>query len=57
MSYLEANEKIVFLYKFKMGSVPQSFGLNVARLAGIHNEIINKAKLKSQELIDEKNVT
>jgi DNA mismatch repair protein MSH6 len=28
-------EKLTFLYKFKKGECPKSFGLNVARLAGI----------------------
>jgi DNA mismatch repair ATPase MutS len=28
-------DDIVFLYKFERGECPQSFGINVARMAGI----------------------
>mmetsp|Transcript_21387 Transcript_21387/g.33084 ORF Transcript_21387/g.33084 Transcript_21387/m.33084 type:complete len:88 (+) Transcript_21387:3255-3518(+) len=44
-----AADRITFLYKFIRGECPQSFGLNVARLAGIPACILEKAKVKSEE--------
>lgn len=41
---------VTFLYHLVNGAAARSYGLNVARLAGIPNEIINKAAAKSQEL-------
>lgn len=35
MSFNENNDNIIFLYKFIEGHIPQSFGINVARLAGL----------------------
>jgi len=39
----------MFLYKFVPGYCPVSFGINVARMAGIEKKIINRAKVKSNE--------
>jgi len=36
----ENNDTVVFLYKFIKGDCPQSFGLNVARLAGLPEKVI-----------------
>jgi DNA mismatch repair protein MSH6 len=49
MSYKQNQEadNITFLYKFIKGECPQSFGLNVARMAGIPKSILEKAKEKS----------
>ncbi|KAG0277073.1 Mismatch repair protein msh3 [Linnemannia exigua] len=41
---------IVFLYKLVPGVSLKSYGLNVARMAKLSGELINKAKLKSKEL-------
>ena len=51
MSYVENKEKdnITFLYKFVKGECPNSFGMNVARMAGIPQCIIDRAKFKSSE--------
>ena len=50
MSY-RANEdmdKVLFLYKFIKGHCPMSFGINVARMAGIPKPILERSKIKSQ---------
>ena len=44
---------LVFLYALVPGKCPKSFGLNVARLAGIQSTIIEKAKLKSESFFTE----
>ncbi|KAF9424671.1 Mismatch repair protein msh3, partial [Podila epigama] len=41
---------IVFLYKLVPGVSLKSYGLNVARLAGLSPSLIHKAKVKSKEL-------
>jgi len=40
-------DSLVFLYALTRGQCPKSFGLNVARLAGIPGPVISKAKIKS----------
>lgn len=35
MDFREESENIQFLYKFVEGHVPHSFGINVAKLAGL----------------------
>ena len=42
-------DKIHFLYKFKKGESPQSFGMNVALMSGLSREIVEYAKVKSLE--------
>lgn len=51
MAYVANEEKdnITFLYKFVKGECPLSFGLNVARMAGIPKSILERAKEKSTE--------
>lgn len=41
---------VTFLYHLVNGAAARSYGLNVARLAGIPSEILNMAAKKSQEL-------
>lgn len=41
---------VTFLYHLVNGAAARSYGLNVARLAGIPNEILKEAASKSQEL-------
>ena len=45
-----AKESVTFLYKFVEGACPKSYGFNVARLAGLPNEIIRVARNKSMML-------
>lgn len=35
---VEGLEEVVFLYKLTPGACPKSYGVNVARLAGIHKK-------------------
>lgn len=43
----EKYEKVVFLYKLKPGACSASFGINVAKVTGIPESILNKAKEKA----------
>ena len=43
-------EKITFLYRLVEKAAQRSYGLNVARLADLPSEIIERAKTKSHEL-------
>ena len=47
---IEHGEKIIFMHLVKPGAANQSYGLQVARLAGIPHKIIKQARLKLQEL-------
>jgi DNA mismatch repair protein MSH6 len=40
----DKSKDITFLYKFKKGICPESFGISVAKLAGLPDEIINLAR-------------
>ena len=40
----EWNDKIIFIRKIERGSADQSYGVQVARLAGIPEKVINRAK-------------
>ena len=40
----EWNEKIIFIRKIERGSADQSYGIQVARLAGIPEKVIGRAK-------------
>ncbi|KAI0564619.1 DNA mismatch repair protein MutS [Gracilaria domingensis] len=44
------SSRIVFLYKLTDGVAPSSYGLNVARLAGIPEEVVDEAQCKAVEL-------
>ncbi|CDW72387.1 dna mismatch repair protein msh6 [Stylonychia lemnae] len=44
-------DKIIFLYKFIKGDCPESFGMNVARMAGLPNRVVDRAKLKSKDFV------
>ncbi|PIZ03444.1 MAG: DNA mismatch repair protein MutS [Gammaproteobacteria bacterium CG_4_10_14_0_8_um_filter_38_16] len=52
----EHHDQIVFLHKLKAGSANQSYGLQVAQLAGVPKTVIQQAKLKLHEL-ENKNQT
>ncbi|WP_430009381.1 DNA mismatch repair protein MutS [Methylophaga lonarensis] len=47
---VEYGDKIVFLHQVKSGAASQSYGLQVARLAGVPQSVIDAAKLKLREL-------
>ena len=40
---------MTFLYTYKHGACPKSYGLNVARLARLPEAVIQRAKAKSEE--------
>ncbi|RAL49223.1 hypothetical protein DM860_014441 [Cuscuta australis] len=42
-------EEVTFLYRLTLGICPKSYGVNVARLAGIPDSILQRAAQKSQE--------
>ncbi|EDV19356.1 uncharacterized protein TRIADDRAFT_33687, partial [Trichoplax adhaerens] len=44
-----SKETITFLYKFVAGACPKSYGFNAARLAGLPDNVIVKAKRKAKE--------
>lgn len=44
VSVSEDNGKIVFLYRILKGAVDRSYGIEVARLAGLPKEVVNKAR-------------
>lgn len=45
---------MIFKYKFKKGSAEKSFGVNVAKMAGIPDDVILKAFEKEDENNKEK---
>jgi len=47
---MEHNENIVFLHKVSDGPASKSYGIQVAKLAGIPDEVIEQAKLKLGQL-------
>ncbi len=51
----EAQDEVVFLYKFQPGECPQSFGLNVARMAGIPKGVLDRARVKATEFSERLN--
>ncbi|MGM9882407.1 MAG: DNA mismatch repair protein MutS [Bacilli bacterium] len=44
VSAIEEDGNITFLHKVKDGSVDKSYGINVAKLAGLPDEVINRAE-------------
>ncbi|KAI3741753.1 hypothetical protein L1987_59429 [Smallanthus sonchifolius] len=42
-------EEVTFLYKLTPGACPKSYGVNVARLAGLPDDVLKKAAIKSEE--------
>ena len=47
---IEHGDKIVFLHQLKTGAASRSYGLQVAKLAGVPNDVIKAAKNKLQQL-------
>jgi DNA mismatch repair protein MutS len=52
----EDNEKVTFLYKIKDGPANQSYGINVARLAGLPDSVLDRAKGLQKELESKRRV-
>ncbi|KAL2556591.1 DNA mismatch repair protein MSH6 [Forsythia ovata] len=46
---VEGLEEVTFLYRLTRGACPKSYGVNVARLAGLPDAVLHKATAKSQE--------
>ncbi|KAL3140400.1 hypothetical protein ABBQ38_004660 [Trebouxia sp. C0009 RCD-2024] len=53
----EHDDGLVFLYKLHKGAAPKSYGLQVARLAGIDADIVAKARLAGQHIEDKLQVS
>ena len=47
---IEHNEEIVFMHNVKAGAASKSYGLQVARLAGLPPQVLNAAKARLQQL-------
>jgi len=47
---IEHNDKIVFLHQLKAGAASKSYGLQVAKLAGVPDDVIKAAKQKLHRL-------
>ena len=45
MDTVEDKEEIIFLKKVRMGKAKNHFGIYVAKLAGVPDEIIERAKI------------
>lgn len=56
VSAVEENGNLTFLHKVNDGSVDKSYGINVAKLAGLPNEVIDRAEtiLKAYESKEQK---
>lgn len=52
----EDNDEVTFLYKIKDGPAGQSYGINVARLAGLPTSVLDRAKQLQKELESKKRV-
>ncbi len=50
LSASEQGDHLVFMHKVKAGPASQSYGLQVARLAGVPNKVIQRAKQKLTQL-------
>src|SRR5262249_10303499 len=46
----EHQEEIVFLHKIAAGSADKSYGIHVARLAGVPGEVLDRARVVLQQL-------
>lgn len=52
----EENDKVSFLYRIKEGPAGHSYGINVARLAGLPDSVIDRAKDIQKQLESKKRV-
>jgi DNA mismatch repair protein MutS len=53
---VEHGEKIVFMHQVKQGAANQSYGIQVAQLAGVPKDVIDAAKQKLTQLESGKTV-
>jgi DNA mismatch repair ATPase MutS len=49
----EENKTIIFTYKFQKGICEKSYGLSVARTAGIPDEVCKEAEISANKLLSE----
>lgn len=56
LDVLEIQGKIVFLKKIKKGASDNSYGIHVARLAGIPEPVLQRAQMLLQDLTSKKNI-
>ncbi|MFW6013971.1 MAG: DNA mismatch repair protein MutS [Candidatus Nanoarchaeia archaeon] len=54
IAVVEEEDKVIFLHKIKEGGTDKSYGIHVAKIAGIPDEVIEKAK-KVQLKLEEQN--
>jgi DNA mismatch repair protein MutS len=52
----EENDKVTFLYKIRDGSADRSYGINVARLAGLPETVLERARGLQKELESKKRI-
>ena len=52
----EEDNQVTFLYKIKKGPAGQSYGINVARLAGLPGSVLDRAAAIQKELESKKRV-
>lgn len=50
IAVFEKNGKVIFSHKIKKGSAEKSYGVDVAKLAGVPDELLSSAKQKLKEL-------
>ena len=50
IAVFEKNGKVIFSHKIKKGSAEKSYGVDVAKLAGVPDELLRSAKQKLKEL-------
>merc|ERR1712060_640672 len=55
MECIASEGNITFLYTLGEGACPRSFGVNVARLAGLPEDVLRKAKIVSEQFEREMN--
>ena len=52
----EEKDEVMFLYRFEKGECPMSFGINVARMAGIPRAVLDRAKAQSLKFSEKLNM-
>jgi DNA mismatch repair ATPase MutS len=50
MAHVVDGEKVTFLYKLERGPSPRSFGLNVARMAGLPRNVLEEAARRARAM-------
>ena len=50
VSAIDQGDKIVFTHFIEPGSTSKSYGIHVAKLAGVNSEVVNNSKIKLEEL-------